>query len=194
MPSLHDAERETYQTIWGGVSDYATTAPGERFLPLFLHVTGSTRGTVLDAGTGSGKGAVALRQAGFQVTLCDLTDEGLVPEAQTLPFKTACLWQSLKAFAPLLGRKWDWVYCTDVLEHIPPQFTMLVISRLLEVARKGVFLTVSVEPDVFGLWIGRPLHQTVQPYEWWKTSLSEVGEVIDARDLLNAAMFVVRRR
>ena len=192
--SLQQEERETYATMWSGVADYATTAPGERYLPLFLQVAGDRRGTVLDAGTGSGKGAVALAGAGFTPTLCDLTDEGLTEEAKQFRFVNACLWNDLRAVAPVFSRKWDWVYCTDVLEHIPPQFTMLVISRLLEVAKKGVFLTVSVEPDVFGLWIGRPLHQTVQPYEWWKASLTELGEVVDARDLLNAAMFVVRPR
>jgi 2-polyprenyl-3-methyl-5-hydroxy-6-metoxy-1,4-benzoquinol methylase len=192
--SLQADERDTYATMWSGVADYATTAPGERYVPLFLQVTGSSRGTVLDAGTGSGKGAVALSAAGFTPTLCDITPEGLIEDARSLRFVETCLWHDLRSFAPVFGRKWDWVYCTDVLEHIPPQFTMLVVSRLLEVARKGLFLTISTEPDVFGLWIGKPLHQTVQPYEWWRASLSELGDVTDARDLLNAAMFAVKPR
>lgn len=193
MPSVQDTERDTYATMWGSVDDYATTAPGERYLPLFLQVTGSKRGSVLDAGCGSGKGGVSLAKEGFDVTLCDLTSEGLVEDAQSLRFRHACLWESLKPITPLWGR-FDWVYCTDVMEHLPTQFVMLVVSRLLDVARHGVFLTISHEPDVFGTWIGKALHQTVQPFEWWKTNLAELGDVVEARDLLNAGAYMVRPR
>jgi hypothetical protein len=86
------------------------------------------------------------------------------------------------------------VYCTDVLEHIPTQFTMLAVEQMLRVARRGVFVAVSVVPDTFGVWAGKALHQTVQSYTWWKDSLSEIGLVTDARDLLHAGTFYVEPR
>lgn len=192
MGALLQTETNTYAEMWQGVESYAANAPGERVLPVFLEIVGRARGHVLDAGTGSGKGALALQAAGFRVTCCDMTDAGLVSEARTLPFYTVSLWHSLKGITPTGAV--EWVYCTDVLEHIPPQFTMLAVWQMLRVAKRGLFLSVSLIPDTFGAWVGKALHQTVQPYLWWQESLGEIGTVTDARDLIHSATFFVEPR
>lgn len=188
--SLLQTEAETYTDLWSSVESYGAVAPGEQMLPVFLDCIGSRRhGHILDAGTGSGKGALALASAGFRVTCVDMTDAGLVPDAKALPFHTGSLWHNLRRFAPT--GSFDWVYCTDVLEHIPQQFTMLACEQMLRVSNRGLFLSVSLVPDSFGVWAGKPLHQTVQSFVWWKNSLSELGRVTDARDLVHAATFYV---
>jgi SAM-dependent methyltransferase len=209
MHSILDAERQKYEDMWT-VDAYASHSPGEMYAPLFLDmIGGSPLGlafehpnglrvrppyTILDAGCGSGKGALALHAAGFRIlSMCDLTGDGLVPEARSLPFVKACLWEPLLQqvhFAP--GGKFDYVYCCDVLEHIPTAFTMLVVSRLLEVARFGVFLSISFQPDVMGAWIGASLHETVQPFVWWRDNLNTVGRLVEGRDLLNTGVFLVK--
>jgi 2-polyprenyl-3-methyl-5-hydroxy-6-metoxy-1,4-benzoquinol methylase len=200
MASLHTTERQTYSDIWSQVPHYADHAPGEHYVPLFVECVeqfGRPRlfgnsPSVLDAGTGSGKGALALQKAGFRVTLCDVTNAGLVPDAKRLPYKDACLWQSLESIAP--RGAFDYVYCTDVLEHVPTELTMLVIHQLLRVARRALFLSVSLVEDNFGNHVGRPLHLTVKPYRWWRDAIREVGTVLDARDLQTDATFYVRAR
>jgi predicted RNA methylase len=70
-------ERETYEAMWA-VTAYAAHSPGETYLPMFLDMAKPGRGaTILDAGCGSGKGGLALRAAGFDVRLCDLTVAGM---------------------------------------------------------------------------------------------------------------------
>jgi SAM-dependent methyltransferase len=183
-------ERETYEQAWA-FKPYAEYSPGVKYLPLFLDMTRTTmRTTVLDAGCGSGKGALALKDAGFDVTCCDLTPAGLVPEAADVPFVQTALWADLKR---QVGFR-DWVYCTDVLEHIPPTFTMLVVSRLLEVSRRGVFLSIALMPDEFGKMIGKPLHQSLQNFAQWREQLDTVGHVIEARDLLHTGVYLVHPR
>jgi SAM-dependent methyltransferase len=192
MSQILTAERELYDGVWSSLESYGDCAPGEFYAPLFLQHVNGRYGHVLDAGCGSGKGALALAKAGLRVTLCDLTDAGLVDEARALPFVTACLWHDLKRATP--SGSVDWVFCCDVLEHIPSQFTMLAIDQMLRIARQGVFLGIALVPDSFGAWVGRPLHQTVQPFQWWRDSLKELGDVVDARDLFqSAAYFVVPR-
>lgn len=192
-------ERALYESVWT-MSAYADHAPGEQYLPLFQQMIRdhppSSRwdcratNTVLDAGTGSGKGALALVGAGFSVTACDLTADGLVPEAKALPFVPVCLWGDVLAAC---GRH-EWVYCTDVLEHIPPVFASLVVHRLIQCCRSGAFFSISLVPDAFGKWVGRPLHQTVLPYGHWRDTLNELGTVIDARDLGHTGVYLVRPR
>jgi 2-polyprenyl-3-methyl-5-hydroxy-6-metoxy-1,4-benzoquinol methylase len=191
--SLLQTERATYAEMWASVPAYSVHAPGEQYLQIF-QAFASPGATVLDAGTGSGKGAVALHRAGYIVGACDVTDAGLVDEARDLPFMEACLWDVLMLGPVFDSGSCDWVYCTDVLEHIPPQFTMLAIHQMLRVAREGLFLTVSLVPDSFGVWAGKSLHQSVFPFSWWKEALNEVGTVVEARDLISNAVFVVRPR
>lgn len=187
--SILSAERLTYQEMWG-VEQYAAYAPGEGYVSAFLDMSHTTmRSSVLDAGCGTGKGALALQAAGFdRVTLCDLTSEGLVPAVKDFTFFDVCLWHDLKRSVGFH----DWVYCCDVLEHIPTPFTMLVVQRLLEVSRRGVFLSIALRPDEFGAWVGKGLHQTVQSYTDWKTQLRELGTIIECRDLLHTGLYLVR--
>ncbi len=68
---------------------------------------------------------------------------------------------------------------------------MLTVFRLLEVARRGVFLSIALEPDVFGAWVGKSLHQTVQSFTWWRDNLATLGTLKESRDLLNAGVFLL---
>lgn len=198
MSQIVTTEREKYAAMWA-LPAYAAHSPGETMVPQFLDMLQPLAGraeawrasSVLDAGTGSGKGALALRGAGFsRVTLCDLTDAGLLPEARQFPFHAVSLWDDLR---PVVGFH-EWVYCCDVMEHIPPAFTMLVARRLLDVSRKGVFFSISLVPDAFGAWIGQSLHQSVQSFTAWRDQLGSVGRVRECRDLLNTGLYLVEPR
>lgn len=205
MARIATAERELYTDVWQTVDRYADYAPGAEFVEMFASIIGpassvgyfakpsSSKWTrsVLDAGCGSGRGGVGLASRGYDVWLCDLTDAGLAEDAKTLPFREACLWQPMK---PQIGRLVDHVYCCDVLEHIPPQFTMLAVARMLEVVRHGVFLSVCLHADNFGLVVGTPLHQTIHEFVWWRDSLRELGHLTEARDLIGQAAFYLERR
>lgn len=185
-------EREQYSNLWQSVSRYGDHAPGEGYVDLFMAMSGAQSGTVLDAGCGSGKGAIALDARGFDVAMTDLTGDGLTEEAAGLSaFAPSCLWRPI---ADQLGspyRTFDWVYCCDVLEHVPTEYTLLTIARLLEVARQGVFLSIALVPDHFGLWVGKPLHQTVQPFTWWRDRIRGIGRLIECRDLLMTGLYLV---
>jgi SAM-dependent methyltransferase len=187
---IRTAEAETYRDIWQ-VHGYAEYSPGETFVRYFRAMTQAAPGqSVLDAGCGSGKGALALQAEGFAVRLCDLTADGLAPHARALPFTPVCLWDDVRRAVGFA----DWVYCCDVLEHIPTPFTMLAVQRLLSVCRQGAFFSITLLPDNFGVWIGKPLHQTVQDFTQWRDQLSEVGTVVECRDLLDVGLYLVKPR
>lgn len=192
MALLHEVERDKYAELWGSVDAYGHGSPGERHVDLFLDMAETRLAeSILDAGCGSGKGAIALRARGFaDLTLCDLTDEGVAPAAQALPFITACLWSNL---ARQVGHR-DWVYCCDVMEHIPPAFVALTLQRLLDVSRRGVFLSIALTPDNFGAWVGAHLHQSVFPFVWWRDLLRELGTVRECRDLQGVGVYLVEPR
>lgn len=198
--SIAEHEVATYEQAWA-MPQYAEHSPGEVRLPIFLDMIRVPKSrrfslSVLDAGCGAGKGALALIDAGFtRVKLCDHTEAGLAEAVQHLPFYRLSLWDDLRpVVGSFLGGRVDYVYCCDVLEHIPPEFTMLVVQRLLDVSRYGLFVSISLVPDAFGAFVGKPLHQTVTNFEWWRDRFNELGRVLEGRDLLTTAVFLVARK
>lgn len=177
------------------VDSYSNESPGEIFLPLFLGMAKPKKGqTVLDAGCGSGKGALALSKnpLNLWVEMVDLVDARVDEAKIDIPFTGGlCLWNTKQVTA---RGTYDWIYCCDVLEHIPTEFTMLVVANLLAVSRRGIFLSIALEPDNFGALIGRSLHKTVQPFTWWRDRLDELGHVIECRDLLSNGVYLVEAR
>ncbi len=192
-------ESALYADVWA-VPAYSTHSPGASLAPLFVEMaridpTTTRMLTVLDAGCGAGQGAVALTALGFRVAMVDVTDAGLVPEAKAIPFTEAALWDDLRIRGGYrFGGKVDYAYCTDVLEHIPPEFTMLVVQRLLDVARRGVFLSISLVPDQFGVWVGKSLHRSVRSFVAWRDDLATISRVVECRDLINCALYYLKPR
>jgi len=191
--TLAHLERETYEAMWA-VPDYANTSPGGQLVPAFLEMSGATpkaTTTVLDAGCGSGKGALALKAAGFGVEMADLTPAGLLLEAGGIPFHGLALWDDIRQRTCCT---YDFVYCCDVLEHVPTPFVMLAVQRMLEAAYRGVFISVALQGDNFGVWVGKPLHQTVMNFVQWRHMLSAIGRVVECRDMLMNGLYYLERR
>jgi len=208
--SILAEERDTYEELLSSVAHYEDTSPGKNYVGKFLDMAKLTPNpdtTILDAGCATGQGGLELRRRGFEkVELMDITDAGLVPEAVELPFHECSLWHPLKETRivtypnldePVVAVRpgsWDYVFCCDVLEHFQAQFTMLAIHHMLQAARKGVFLSIAMQPDNFGVWVGRPLHQTVQPFWWWKDSIAEVAKIVECTDLLIQSVFYLESK
>jgi SAM-dependent methyltransferase len=185
------AERTLYEDVLA-LEHYGDFSPGVAYLPAFLDMIGQPRldgCRVLDAGCATGKGAVALAEAGAQVDVLDLTYDGLVPAARGFPqLRPSPIWNGVARPGGLI---YDYVYCCDVLEHVEPAFTMLCVDELLDIVSQGLFLSIALVPDQFGVWVGRPLHQTVQAFTWWRDHLAELGTVAEARDLGQVGLYLV---
>ncbi len=183
MPAISAHEREKYEQVWS-LPAYSENSPGERRAEMFMEITGAKAGeSVLDLGCGAGRGGLALAEHGLNVAYLDFVRVG----TELQPFYEQSLWNALPSRNP----KWDYGYCCDVMEHIPPEFVMLVVSNALQACR-AVFFSISFTPDNFGRFVGEPLHLTVKPYVWWRDRLGELGDVVEARDLLGEGVFYVR--
>lgn len=180
---MKQIETEKYRKVWA-IPEYGNYSPGEDMASAFLEcVQPSLGSSIIDLGCGSGKGAVAIGDD-YRRWLLDLTQDGLVEEAKSLPFIQKSLWEPF-------GDQWDYGYCCDVMEHIPPEYTMLVVKNIMDHCERA-FFQICFLPDNFGQRIGEPLHLTVQTFEWWRDHLKEFG-LIEARDLLQNGLFTLAR-
>ena len=61
----------------------------------------------------------------------------------------------------------EYVLCTDVLEHVAPEYIEDVLDHLVSLTLRKAFITVSLRESRETLPDGRNAHLIVKPAEWW---------------------------
>lgn len=169
---LKEAERAKYQKAWD-LNDYRKTSPGENRLNDVLDRIPSYA-KVIDFGAGTGRAALKIHQMNHPVVMVDFAENCLDESVKkklngNFRFIEACLWEPLFI-------KGDYGYCTDVLEHIPPEKVDTVLDNILNCVPQG-YLNISTVDDYFGQVLGEPLHLTVRPWDWWADKVSKLAQI-----------------
>ena len=183
-----DAEEDKYERMWDHEA-YGDHSPGEQLVDLFLEMSGAKPpARIIDIGSGPGRASIKLANLDFHVRMIDFTDKGLDKTArQHIPFNRGCLWEEW----PFKNPPFDYGFCCDVMEHIPPEYTMLTIHQIRKHCRSA-FFHISLINDAFGDAIGETLHLSICPFEWWRDRLNTMGELIECRDFLKTGIFYVQ--
>lgn len=181
-----EIERDKYRKAWGH-DDYRQYSPGEFAVSEYIQNCKPKRTTVIDFGTGTGRAALALYNLGFDVAMIDIADNCLdkdVADKLGRNLLIANLWDKLDVPRSEEG------YCTDVMEHIPPEHVQAVIENILNLCNRA-FFQICLTEDHFGKVLGEHLHLTVQTYDWWREMLSGYGHILYEKDMGNDAQFYV---
>jgi hypothetical protein len=179
QPSLPEpeilAEHEKYQRMWD-IPNYRAIAPGEHVAGVFcLAANPKPTDHVIDFGAGTGRGAAKIhKNRKCKVTMLDFADNCLDQEVRD------GLADDFRFFKTDLTKPFhmpgDIGYCTDVMEHIPPEDVDTVLRNIFANTKK-VFFQISTVPDHMGQLIGQHLHLTVKDFDWWSEKLSSYGEI-----------------
>jgi SAM-dependent methyltransferase len=121
---------------------------------------------VLDAGCGTAREALKLKNAGLNVVCLDFVD-ARIGDARLMNYIDVCLWEA-KGLP-----KFDWVFCCDVAEHLPTEHVDQSLDNLQRATRMGGLLQIALFNDGFGKYIGETLHLTVKPAEWWDEKIKK---------------------
>ena len=167
--ALRAQEEAKYRAVWTTVPDYRCYSPGLNAAPEAFSACGMRKGeSLLDLGCGTGRAGAWFHKQGMNVTLLDLCDKA--PECQ-LPFVVACLWE------PSELPPFDWIFCCDVLEHLPPEKVGPALDVIAGLMEKGGYLQVFTAPDAGWGGIG-DLHLTVRDASWWAAMIEQRMEII----------------
>tara|TARA_Y100001951_G_scaffold94923_1_gene91856 strand:+ start:269 stop:805 length:537 start_codon:yes stop_codon:yes gene_type:complete len=109
--------------------------------------------SLLDFGCGKGKQYSGWGELTAHITL------GMMP---------ALYDPGVKEFEKVPEGKFDGVYSTDVMEHIPKEELSDALEIIFNKASKFVFLAICTQPAMQLLPNGENAHCTLEPIEWWK--------------------------
>lgn len=163
---LEETERVKYIRMWSEVPDYRLFSPGEALVADFIRDNAGTAldgDTLLDVGCGTGRAAQKLRDAGMEVCGLDIA-KNCLDSGVLIPLIVTTAWDKR---LPLV----DWVYCTDVMEHIPPDRVEETLDNLRRITIKGAYFQIATKPDSYGARIGETLHLTLHEPSWWYEQL-----------------------
>lgn len=188
------SEQEKYEKMWT-VDEYRAIAPGELAANTFLSLAKPKPGDeIYDFGAGTGRGSLMLWFMGkMNVTMFDFArnclDDDLVTATTKFPEQIRFVQHDL---TEKIGTTARYGYCTDVMEHIPPEDVDKVLHNILDAAQ-SVFFRISTEPDKLGpRYLKQHLHLTVHDYSWWAKKFVEHGCIIlHSEDLGGAVDFYV---
>lgn len=177
------AERDKYRLMWG-LETYRAFAPGEVEAERFLEIA-KPDGLVIDFGCGTGRGALAIAKAGHRIFLLDFAGNCRDQEALALPFMDCDLTQPIAI-------KGEYGFCTDVMEHIPPEDTHKALGNMFA-STPRVYFRIDTEADNCGALIGATLHMAVRSHDEWRDILSEFGAITHEEARAGHSIFYVEK-
>lgn len=174
------SEKEKYEKLWA-LAPYRDLSPGLLALPDFLsYFDPKPEESLIDFGCGAGLTALPLLERGLRVSLVDIAENSLAETIRTLlllrpealTFHVAPFWELSDTLESA-----DWIYCVDVLEHLPESYVDESLQAMASRMKKGGLLQMTLKSDEMGKMIGETLHLTVKPLSWWEEKISKFWKI-----------------
>jgi 2-polyprenyl-3-methyl-5-hydroxy-6-metoxy-1,4-benzoquinol methylase len=183
MDKISLFEKAKYERMWTH-EIYRFSSPGLEAAPLFLETFKEDirpGDSLTDFGCGAGVAALSFLESALRVHLVDIADNCLEDKIATLmllrpdqlSFTQSSLWE-----IPDSMEKSDWIYCVDVLEHLPSDKVETALAMLASKTKQGGLIQVFHKEEPFGSLIDETLHLTLQPEKWWTERISSLWKLL----------------
>ena len=193
--SLEEREKQKYERMWSEVPSYRAFSPGYTSSYIFFdHFKERVKPdqTITDFGCGPGLAALPFLDHKLNVHLVDIAENSLQDKIEALTlflperirFTQASLWEMPESIKPS-----EWIYCVDVLEHIPTEKVDDVLEALSKRTLLGGTLQICTVDEKFGEHIDDKLHLTVKPKEWWLEKIGKYWVIEESIDIVKGMRF-----
>ena len=148
-----------------------------------------------DFGAGSERWAIFVAQLGRQHEAKTILDYGAGKGALKPPLEKH---YDVRMYDPAIPEiadapePADIVVCTDVMEHIEPDYLDAVLDHIADLSNMVAMITIATRPAVKHLPDGRNAHLIVRPGHWWLAKLSEHFVILRSVDQTGELLVVVK--
>jgi ubiquinone/menaquinone biosynthesis C-methylase UbiE len=196
MDTLYLQEKQKYEKMWS-CDLYRQRSPGFLLTTFFLHYFQgriTPRDTLIDFGCGTGAASLFFFEKGLSVTLVDIADNCLSDDVKKtikknrsdFTFIQATLWDLPYSLQPT-----DWIYCIDVLEHLPTKQVLPSLAAMAKKTKKGGALQLFLEDESMGDLVGETLHLTLRPLDWWLKQISAFWPIEHVQEIIPNVRYCV---
>jgi len=159
---------------------------GLSFLPRVVEYYGDEYMTFLDAGCGQCGVVQYLQNINKRASGVELSVSALkASPACTDLIKSGAVMHGRLTSIPFPQDRFDLVFSSDVLEHIPEGDVPKVVEELVRVSKGDIFLSISLrrasldpKPPAMAT-----IHVTVKPREWWDQQFMNAGCSVNSASL-----------
>lgn len=165
-------ERLRYDKAWL-TKEYIPKVGGKNWISILKKFNFSKVKTALDVGCGIGEAVKMMRKIGIEAEGIDISQYAL-PVWEKNEVDKYCYVCSADEM-PFPDNKYDFVSCTDVMEHIPEEGVQDVLKEIYRVGNNSFLFIISLISAVHKLPDGSEPHVCVKSEHWWFDELEKAG-------------------
>ncbi len=112
--------------------------------------------------------------------------------ANNLPFPIKQYDPAIPKYAEL-PEPAELVVCTDVIEHIEPEYLDNVLAQIKSLTNKLCYMVISIAPAWKTLPDGRNAHLIIESYDWWWVKIREYFDILNFQHFTNRISLVLAK-
>lgn len=153
------SEQDLYERVWTD-PEYRKRSPGEAEVYEFIQKCPVEYDeTIADVGCGTGRAIKVLQDHGF-IHVC-----GIDFAKNCLDAGIETVFKQIDIAKDKPKEVYDWLFCSDMLEHPPPEDLPGCMSWIKGSMDKGGFFVIHLGNGQYGK--GHGLHKSQYPADWW---------------------------
>jgi SAM-dependent methyltransferase len=127
----------------------------------------------LDVGCGRANGVQYARQQGYDVYGCDISSAAVKcwKERRVNKYCRVCPADNM----PYKDNEFDFVLCSEVMEHIPEENTVKTLKEIFRVGSDKFFFTIALTPEDIPIAGLVQSHINLHDPYWWVNKFQEAG-------------------
>lgn len=144
---------------------------------LWKHVINNHKFTKgLDVGCGRANGVQYAREVGYDVYGCDISSGAVKcwEERGVSDYCSVCPADAM----PYKDNEFDFVLCSEVMEHIPEENTLATLKEICRVGSDKYLFTIAMTPEKIPVAGLIQSHINLHPPDWWVHKMEEAGMII----------------
>jgi SAM-dependent methyltransferase len=144
---------------------------------LWKHVIANHKFTKgLDVGCGRANGVQYARELGYDVYGCDISSGAVKcwKERRVAQYCEVCRAEKM----PYPDNSFDFVLCSEVMEHIPEENTLESLKEIFRVGSDKFLFTIALTPEMIPVAGIVQSHINLHNPNWWVLKLEEAGFIV----------------